>query len=159
MGYIIDFLLGAGGSVFAAEVCASAQPVAKRLICVAVRYLPREEQERCREEWVADLSDMPGVLAKSCWVGGCCWAVAASNGRAWRSRQLVKRRSDEARMKEIAELVSQFEELEARIGNANDRAERVKVICKLMRAVRAERRRHPRRRNMLASQVRWMQDR
>jgi hypothetical protein len=141
MGYIVDFLVGVGGSVFAHEVCASAQPVAQRLIRLTVRCLPQDEQERCREEWLADLNDMPGVFAKSCWVGGCCWAVAVSNGRAWRNRQLAKRRSDQDRMSEIADLIAQFNELETRIDGSKYRAERVKVICKLMRAVRAVRKR------------------
>jgi hypothetical protein len=141
MGYIVDFLVGVGGSVFAHEVCASAQPVAQLLIRLTVRCLPQDEQERCGEEWLADLNDMPGVFAKSCWVGGCCWAVAVSNGRAWRHRQLAKRRSDQEWMREIAELIAQFNELETRIDESKHRAERVKVICRLMRAVRAARKR------------------
>jgi hypothetical protein len=53
----------------------------------------------------------------------------------------AKRHSDQERMREIAELTVQFNELDTRIEDAKHRAERVKVICKLMRPVRAARKR------------------
>jgi hypothetical protein len=85
MGYLIDIMIGAAGSLVAAELWSHADLTAQWLIRKAVRRLPAEHQERRREEWLADLHDMPGVLRKLLWAAGCHWAATVANVRAWRT--------------------------------------------------------------------------
>jgi hypothetical protein len=114
MGYIADFLVSAGGSLFAAEVWASAHSFAQSLTRLAVRCLPSEDRERYREEWLADLNDMPGMLAKFCWVGGCFWTAMAASGRAWLlRRQVVRRRREEELARERERISKELDELQA----------------------------------------------
>lgn len=133
MGYLIDFLVSAGGSLGAAEVWEHAPSLARRLTHLAVRCLPSEHQERCRKEWLADLHDTPGTLAKLCWVGGCFWAAAVANGRAWqRRRQMARQHREEELERERQELWKEHQELEVRIA----RMERLRTVFQLVRATK-----------------------
>jgi hypothetical protein len=86
MGYLTDFLIGIGGSLIAAEVCANADRLAAFLIRIAVRRMPEGERERRLEEWLAHLDDTPGVIRKllhglGCWFGAPSVARALAKGR------------------------------------------------------------------------------
>ena len=102
MGYLIELLVGAAGSVLAAEVLANAEPASRWLVIRAAARLSDEgERERRREEWLADLNDMPGATAKLLWSFGCHCAVIVANTRAYRRRLLIsvasRRQSREAK--------------------------------------------------------------
>jgi len=94
MGYLIDILIGAAGSLVAAELWARADPFARLLIRAAVRRLPTEERERRLQEWLADLHDMPSALGKLSWAVGCHWAATVANARARRARRKLALVSD-----------------------------------------------------------------
>jgi hypothetical protein len=88
MGYVIDILLGAAGSLVAAELWSQAEPVARWLIQKAVKCMPAEQQERCAVEWLSDLHEMPGALLKLLWALGCHRAAMLSILRARRAKRV-----------------------------------------------------------------------
>jgi hypothetical protein len=80
MGYLRDLGLG----LLATEIYVHASPLARWIVAGAVARLPDEERERRREEWLADLDDMPGAIEKLLWALGCHWAATVTNVQAWR---------------------------------------------------------------------------
>jgi hypothetical protein len=86
MGYLIDILIGAAGSLLAAELWSQSDAVARWLIQKAVGRLPVDDRERRREEWLADLVDMPGAFRKLLWALGCHWAATVARKQAAKSR-------------------------------------------------------------------------
>jgi hypothetical protein len=90
MGYLIELLIGVGGSLLAAEAFAHADPVSRWLVNRAAARLSDEgERERRREEWLADLNDMPGAMRKLLWCMGCHWAAIVANRQASRGQLLT----------------------------------------------------------------------
>lgn len=87
MGYLIDILIGAGGSLIAKELWSNADPVSQWLVRKAVQRLPIEERERRLEEWAADVHDMPSAFGKLSWAVGCHWAATIANAPAWQARR------------------------------------------------------------------------
>lgn len=87
MGYLVEILLGAAGSLVAAEIWSHSELMARWLVRKAVQRLPAEDQARCEEEWLADLQDMPGALRKLSWAGGCHWSATVTNVHAWRTHR------------------------------------------------------------------------
>jgi hypothetical protein len=90
MGYLTDFLIGIGGSLIAAEVCANADRVAAFFIRRAIQRVPETERERRLEEWLAHLDDTPGAVRKlfhglGCWFGAPAVARALAKGRPVRA--------------------------------------------------------------------------
>jgi hypothetical protein len=51
--------------------------------------LRAEQQERRREEWLADLHDVPGALGKLLWAVDCHRAATVINARAWKTKQMA----------------------------------------------------------------------
>jgi hypothetical protein len=93
MGYLRDLLVGAAGSLLAAEAYVHADPLARWIVRMAVTRLPADEQERSLEAWLADLNDMPGSIRKLLWAIGCHRAATVTNVRAWRAVHPVTLRS------------------------------------------------------------------
>jgi hypothetical protein len=85
MGYLRDLVIGAAGSLIAAEAYVHADPLARWIIERAIARLPIEEREGRHEEWLADLNDMTGVIEKLFWALGCHWAATVTNVSAWRT--------------------------------------------------------------------------
>jgi hypothetical protein len=85
MGYLRDLLIGAAGSLIAAEAYVHAHPLARWIVERAIARLPAEERERWREAWLADLNEMIGVIEKLFWALGCYWAATVTNVSAWRT--------------------------------------------------------------------------
>jgi hypothetical protein len=84
MGYLRDLMIGAAGSLIAAEAYVHAHRLARWIVERAIARLPAEERERRREEWLADLNDMIGMFEKLLWALGCYWAATVTNVSAWR---------------------------------------------------------------------------
>jgi hypothetical protein len=103
MGYLINILVGAIGSLLAAEVWASKDRASQWLVQKAVDRLPVEEHVRRRDEWLSDLHDMPGAFQKLSWAVGCHWAVTVANARHWRLAA-QERRSQKLRRQILAEI-------------------------------------------------------
>jgi hypothetical protein len=68
-------ILGAIGSIIAAEIVALAPILARWIIAIAVRSMEAAQQERYREEWLADLEERPGNFAKIWHALGCLSAT------------------------------------------------------------------------------------
>ena len=83
MGYLRDLLIGAAGSLIAAEAYVPAEPLARWIIKRAIARLPAEGRARRQEKWRADLNDMTGVIEKLFWALGCHWAATVTNMSAW----------------------------------------------------------------------------
>ncbi len=77
MGYVTDILIGAAGSLVAAEIYVHAERMARWLTKKAAARL----SSRGLEEWMADLEDMPGAVSCEVGHGGALW-VALTSGRA-----------------------------------------------------------------------------
>jgi hypothetical protein len=98
MGYLTELLVGAAGSLIAAEVWVHADPASRWLIKRAVRRLPEDQQERRLEEWLAGLDEFPGAIRKllhafGCWTGAPAVGQAASLARAVQARAVPAVRS------------------------------------------------------------------
>jgi hypothetical protein len=93
MGYVTDILIGAAGSLVAAEIYVHAERIARWLTKKAVARLPPEDRERRLEEWTADLEDMPGAVTKLSWAVGCHWAATAANLRKRPPRRALDART------------------------------------------------------------------
>jgi hypothetical protein len=106
MGYLRDLVVGAAGSLLAAEVYVHADPVARWIVRKAAKRLPADDRDRRHEEWLADLSDMPGAVEKLLWALGCHWAATVTNVRAWRAVHPIRVRDTvdrwNARVNELA---------------------------------------------------------
>ncbi len=81
MGFLRDLGLG----LLAAEVYVHASPLARWIVERAIAHLPSEERERRREEWLADLDDMPDAVEKLLWALGCVQAATVTSFWAWRT--------------------------------------------------------------------------
>lgn len=74
MEYLIAIVLGAVGSLIAAEIWANGPALSEWLISRAVARLPEHERARFMEEWLANNSDFAGNIQKivhaiKCWSG------------------------------------------------------------------------------------------
>jgi hypothetical protein len=85
VGYVSDIILGAGGSLVAAELWAHADPLSRFFIRRATFHLPVEQRARREEEWLAHLDETPGAVRKLMHAIGC-WAAAPAVGRAGANR-------------------------------------------------------------------------
>lgn len=77
MDVVVALVLGAIGSLIAAEVYANGPAIAGALIRRAVAQLPEHEQSRFLEEWLADGADFPGSDQKVLHAIGCCFGANA----------------------------------------------------------------------------------
>ncbi len=100
MGYLIDILVGAAGALVAKELWEDADATSQWLVRKAVQRLPRSRRKRCLDEWLADLHDMPGTLAKLSWAVGCHRAATVTNVQRWRAA--VERRKLQETRKRLA---------------------------------------------------------
>jgi hypothetical protein len=113
MGYLIEILVGAAGSLVAAEVYIHAQPTARWLVRMAAARLPSNKRQRSQEEWLADLDDLPGAAQKLWWAAGCHWAATVTNARIWSLRR-QERKTQEAKMQMFRqEVLAEIVRLEA----------------------------------------------
>jgi hypothetical protein len=64
MEYVIAILLGTIASLVAAEIHITAPKLAFWITACAILRLPKDNRERAREEWFADINEWPGNLAK-----------------------------------------------------------------------------------------------
>ena len=76
MDYLTAIVLGAIGSLIAAEMYAGGTCVADRIIRQAALRLPEHERERFREEWRADNADVAGSMRKILHALGCFFGAA-----------------------------------------------------------------------------------
>jgi hypothetical protein len=72
MDIVVAVLLGAIGSIVAAELYALGPAIADTFIRRAVARLPKHERARFLEEWQADNDDFPGSVQKVLHAIGCC---------------------------------------------------------------------------------------
>ncbi len=80
MDFLTAIVVGTVGSLIVAEMRANSRSVAEWLIKLAVKRLPRPEQARFREEWLAHLAYCPGSLTKL-WHSVGCFVGAAELAR------------------------------------------------------------------------------
>ncbi|HWN53177.1 MAG TPA: hypothetical protein VNO18_25725 [Xanthobacteraceae bacterium] len=59
-----SFLAGILGNILANDFCEFTPRICRQFIERAVRVLPEKDRARYAEEWLSDLNDRPGVLAK-----------------------------------------------------------------------------------------------
>jgi len=71
MGYLIDILIGAASRIMTGELSAHVEAVARWITSKAADYLPPDDRERFREEWLAHLNETPGTLRKLWHALGC----------------------------------------------------------------------------------------
>ena len=64
MDFLASTLASIGVSLVLVEVYAWLPKASERLLHIAVRILPLEERERCREEWSAALSELPNTVVR-----------------------------------------------------------------------------------------------
>lgn len=64
MEYVIGLIFGILASLAAAEFLDWTPRLTEKLIEFATSRLPEELRDRCREEWLADISDRPGKLSR-----------------------------------------------------------------------------------------------
>lgn len=67
---VVAIVLGAVGSVIAAEFMNCLPKLTQWLLRRAVARLPEDQRERFREEWAADLEERASVLMRLCAVFG-----------------------------------------------------------------------------------------
>src|SRR4051812_23750176 len=81
-GLVCVFFAGFFGHLAAHDFCSIAPRLSQRIVTFAVTLLPEGVRDRYREEWLADLSEQGGVIAKLIWSFGCAWCARRIGRRA-----------------------------------------------------------------------------
>jgi len=90
MDVVIAILLGAIGSLVAAELYANGPRIADALIRFAVSRLPEDEKARFLEEWRADNEDFVGAIGKVGHAIGCYLGASRVASIVQRCRSLTR---------------------------------------------------------------------
>lgn len=69
--YLAVFVAGFFGHVVAHDFCEVVPTISKKIVKAAASQLPASIRDRYLDEWLADLWDQPGAIAKLKWSLGC----------------------------------------------------------------------------------------
>src|SRR5262249_52435152 len=83
---IISGLSGFAGHVVAHDFCVAAPRICKQIVAAAVRLLPKRDRDRFYEEWMADLDEREGTIAKLRHALGCLYCARSMSRLARRHR-------------------------------------------------------------------------
>jgi hypothetical protein len=73
--WMMVFATGFFGHVVAHDFCEVAPMISRKMVETAATWLPASIRDRYLEEWLADLLDQPGAVAKLIWSLGCFRSV------------------------------------------------------------------------------------
>jgi len=88
---IVGVIAGVVAAIISDDILAWSPRLAERLVRFAAKKTPRDLQERCQQEWLADLSEIPGRFSKLLWALGAIVAtinINRAHGLLW-SRLLL----------------------------------------------------------------------
>lgn len=88
---IVGVIAGVVAAILSDDILAWSPRLAERLVRFAAKRTPRHLQERCQQEWLADLSEIPGRFSKLLWAVGTIGAAININrayALLWSSRLL-----------------------------------------------------------------------